>query len=573
MPTAQPAESLLQLLEKSRLISDDELSALVERLRLRDKRSGRQVARALVAEGRLTRYQANRLLAGRYRGFFIDHYTLLEVLGTGGMGRLFLAEDGDAGERVALKVLSERYQDDAGMLARLQLEARAGQRLNHPNVVRTYGLKQSSDGFNRHYIAMEFVRGIGVEELIQLRGARPWSQASDIVMQAAAGLQHAHERGLVHRDLKPGNLLIDHEGIVKVVDFGLALIHDRGEDEFSLNMIFGHDCVGSADYMAPEQAADCSQVDARADIYGLGCTFYAILAASLPFPGVSGTGAIKAHATEAPRPIRERVPDVPEPVAAILEKMMARRPEERFRTAGELQKALEPFAQRMPVDFDFDAILAARAEEAKRKARGTQRRETRPRTSTTVIERHAGPVSFDDIIAESRASKVRHSRTSGVKRPIDPDAALAAKSLSEQMSGPAAVSTGSSAVPAAEALLIPQDGGAAIPLAGSTIVIGRSSECDVRLTSSRISSRHCELRHEGNWWRVIDLGSKNGTRVNGVDVKDQMLWPGDVLTLAEFYRFRLEGPARRQRSRKPLYIAIASVLAVLAGLVVWLLLR
>lgn len=572
MPVSPQTDIFLELLAKSRLFAAEELDSLCERLGLREAAAAGAAAERLIRAGRLTRYQAQRLLAGHYRGFFLDQYRLLDVLGTGGMGRLFLADDGETGRQVALKVLSDRFQEDAGMLARLKLEARAGGRLDHPNVVRTYELARSRDGFGWHYIVMEFVPGIGLEELVGRRGACRPPQACDIIRQAAAGLQHAHDAGLVHRDLKPSNLLIDRQGTVKVADFGLALMRDRGEDEFSLNMIFGHECVGSAEYMAPEQAIDCRTVDARADIYALGCTFYALLTASVPFPGHSGLAAMKAHCKQRPRPVRDLAAGVPREVTAILDRMMAKRPEQRFASAGEVAQALEPFAQRMPVDFDFAAILAARAADARRRGHDQERRETRSRQTTTIIEHRPEPIPSVDGSSGANPGPSHDSRAgaSRTARPSSdgPSAAEAAGRLAAT-SPTTPKASGVGAVMPPGAALIPLDGGEPIPLIGRRLLVGRGSECNVRLPSNRVSGRHCELRYDGRWWRITDLGSKNGTRVNGHEVKDQMLWPGDLLTIADLHTFRITTPPDRKTGRASLWITFTLIGLLLLALILW----
>lgn len=277
--------AFIELLEKSRLLSPTQVAEVVAQYRLAELPSDRDRAQTLLTAGVLTTFQAERLLAGRYRGFFFDDYKLLEVLGVGGMGWLYAGEEMSTGRKVALKVLADRFKEDRGMVARFELEAKAGMGLTHPNIVRTLKVSQAGDV---HYMVMEFVEGIGLHEFVGLHGRVKWQQACDFIRQAALGLHHTHRAGIIHRDVKPPNLLVEHEGNVKIVDFGLALLgKETREDEFSLAMIFGHDCLGTADYMAPEQSRDSFSVDPRADVYGLGCTFYAILSGKVPYPAKS----------------------------------------------------------------------------------------------------------------------------------------------------------------------------------------------------------------------------------------------------------------------------------------------
>lgn len=570
MATTQQVSTFLELLEKSRLLPPEQIAAAVERHSSRNWSDAKDAAKALLHDGLLTRYQAQRLLAGHYRGFFIDQYKLLEILGAGGMGRLYVAQDAQTGQRLAVKVLSERHQDDAGMLARLKLEARAGMRLDHPNVVRTYKLAQSEDGFNTHYIAMEFVEGIGLEELIRSHGRRSWSQACNIIRQAALGLEHAHKRGLVHRDIKPGNLLIQHDGTVKITDFGLALLHDVGEDEFSLTMIFGHDLVGSAEYMAPEQARDSASVDARADVYSLGCTLYSAITGRFPFVCESVTKTLEAHRVRPPQPLRELVSDIPPELDAIYQKMMAKFPDDRFQSAAELANALAPFAKQTPVDFDFQAILASRASQARRRSQAHRQHKTRTRAASTLTST-AGLETGGKSSPALHETQVNQAdtRKSSTKRPeptvprVDPGQASAV--LEGTLPSDAAadhLAQSGSLLPSA-AVLVPLGGGPPVPLMGERILIGRGADCDIRLNSPRVSSRHCELRFEGSWWRVRDLRSKNGVRVNGTQVQEQMLWPGDRLTVAEEHHFRIEGPGEKKPGNRAwlLYAAVGAAIA------------
>jgi eukaryotic-like serine/threonine-protein kinase len=254
------------------------------------------------------------------------------------------------------------------MLTRFQLEAEAGLKLQHPNVLRTHAIKQSEDIYGViHFMVMELVRGVSLFELLQIRRAvLPWPLASDIILQAARGLHYAHELGLVHRDVKPENLLIRSDGLVKVLDFGLAMIRGS-EAEFSAATILGQTCLGTADYIAPEQSLDSLEVDRRADLYSLGCTFYFLLAGHPPFPDKSVAKKLDGHRRRRATPVHLINPKVPERLSKIIRKMMARRPENRFESAEQLAKYLEPLAERQPIDFDFEAVLRRRARIAEKR--------------------------------------------------------------------------------------------------------------------------------------------------------------------------------------------------------------
>jgi len=317
--------------------------------------------KSLMLQGVLTRFQTQWLLEGKFEEFSIDEYRIVDILGTGGMGWLYVGINQQTGEKAAVKVISRHMDND--YLTRFKLEARAGLLLNHANIVRTIKLGETEEIL---YVAMELVEGISLQELIVRQVSIPWPQACSLIAQAAAGLQHAHEKGMVHRDIKPGNLLVKRNGTVKVLDFGLALM-EKDEDEFTLAMISGQGCVGTADYISPEQTIDSFAVGPRADIYSLGCTLYCALTGTVPFPGESVAKKLRAHRTKEARPVRTIKPEVPAAVEQIVAKMMARKPDDRHATASDVAEALQPHARRDSASFDFTEVLAQRSEEARQR--------------------------------------------------------------------------------------------------------------------------------------------------------------------------------------------------------------
>ena len=363
MASPAVATDFVELLQRSKLLTPAQIRLADSELKLHEQPTSLDAAKLLVKHGLLTRFQAKRLLEGRHRGFFIDDYKIMDILGVGGMGWVYLGRHVKTGRCVALKMLTKKNESDAGLLARFQLEAKAGLMLNHPNIIATLKMDQTSGIYGEvHYVIMDFAKAVGLDEMVQMGGPVPWDHAAHIARQTAAGLQHAHDVGLVHRDIKPANILIGHEGNAQIVDFGLSLIANDAE-EFSLVMIFGHDCLGTADYIAPEQSLDSYNVDGRADIYSLGCTLYFGLTGSVPYPIKSRAAKVKSHRTVNPRPISSFPVDVPEELIAIVEKMMSKDKEQRFETAADVSKALRPFAKRTPIQFDYESILATRAAE------------------------------------------------------------------------------------------------------------------------------------------------------------------------------------------------------------------
>lgn len=537
METPLVADAFLELLERSGLLPAEKISAATDRLKLREQTEPREVARLLVRDALITRFQAERLLEGRYRGFFIEQYKVLEILGAGGMACLYLAEDTLNGERVALKVISDKHKTDAGMLARLKLEALAGKKLKHSSIIHTFGIHQTDDVFGEvYYLVMEYMQGINLEELINLRGPVPWQQAADFIRQAAAGLLHAHQHGMVHRDVKPGNLLVDAAGALKILDFGLALLDTAEDDEFSLAMIFGHNCLGTADYIAPEQTIDSLAVDARADVYSLGCTLYVVLSGKLPFPMSSSVQKLEGHRKHQAPPLRSIAPEVPVELAAVVEKMMAKNPADRYETMAEVAAALVPFSKRMPVEFDFPRVLAWRAKEARRRFAVQRRKPGASSVASSSWALRGLPSSSTKRLPQATADTAVESRPPVPQSSVSLVAPFAGAKEESSLSRNDLSQQGGPQGPQ----LVPLDNGDRVPLVGDSVVIGRAVDCDVTLPYTMISSRHCELRFDGTLWRVIDLGSKNGVQVNGKTVTEQLLLPGDRLSIARQYHFRVE---------------------------------
>lgn len=303
--------------------------------------SPKELADALIREGMLTHFQAEKLIAGRWRGFLISgKYRLLERLGAGGMGAVYLCEHIRMGRKVALKILPVQQAEDPASLARFYREARAVARLDHPNIVRAHDIDQDD---KLHFIVLEFVDGCNLHDFIRRNGTLSPERAAHYIRQAALGLQHAHEAGLVHRDIKPGNLLLDRTGTVKLLDMGLARFFHEDSTAFVKEYEVGY-IIGTGDYIAPEQIVD-SRVDIRADIYSLGGTMYYLLTGKSPFQEGTSAQKIIWHQVRHPKSLRALRPDVPEALVQVFEKIVAKEPGRRFQTPLELVQALEPFTQ------------------------------------------------------------------------------------------------------------------------------------------------------------------------------------------------------------------------------------
>jgi tRNA A-37 threonylcarbamoyl transferase component Bud32 len=337
------AEQLLELLNKSGLLDPQRLQEYARERRAAGTlpAAPEELADVLVADGLLTRFQAKQLLCGRHRNFILSgKYKILQPLGAGGMGQVFLCEHAIMHRRVALKLLPSGQAEDPSAVERFHREVRAVARLRHPNIVTAHDADRDGD---LHFLVMEYIDGLTLDRLVKEEGPLAPAQAADYVRQAALGLQHAHEHGLVHRDIKPSNILVDREGTVKILDLGLArFFHDEADD---LSRRHEQSPLGTTDYMAPEQALDSHTADGRADVYSLGATLYFLLAGHGPFRGGTLAEKVVWLQTRQPRPIRELRPDVPAELAAVLERMMAKEPGQRFQTPAEVAAALAPWAQ------------------------------------------------------------------------------------------------------------------------------------------------------------------------------------------------------------------------------------
>ena len=333
-------EELLDLVRKSGVADEKRLDAF-----LKQKRAGlpadiKTVADLLIQNGVLTNFQAENILQGKWKRFTIGKYKILERLGSGGFAQVYLCEHMLMRRRVAVKVLPVAKTKGSSALERFYREARALEKLDHPNIVHFYDLDQDGD---LHFIVLEYVDGNNLQEIVKISGALSVERACNYVAQASLALEHASENGMVHRDIKPGNILVDRAGVVKLLDLGLALRHE-GENS-QLTKIHDDGTLGTADYISPEQVMDSHDVDIRTDIYSLGATFYFLLTGRPPFDGLQVADKLMAHQKKQPRPITDFRGDVPAGVVAIVSKMMAKSADQRYAAPADVADALEPFNQ------------------------------------------------------------------------------------------------------------------------------------------------------------------------------------------------------------------------------------
>ncbi len=346
----EAAEQFLKRAEDSGAIRPEE--TVLVRTRAADGAAPRALADDMLARGWITAFQAERLLADRAGELNLGQYVLLEPLGEGGMGLVFKARHRLMNRVVALKLIRGDLLARPDVRARFLREIEAAARVWHPNLVAALDAAPlAADPLGEPGLAlvMEYVEGRTLADVLRSEGLPPIRHACDWARQAALGLGHAHEQGLVHRDIKPSNLILTGKGLIKVVDLGLARIHDPDE-----RPTLGPDgepltasgiVLGTPDYLAPEQADDPHAADGRSDIYSLGCTLFHLLTGQPPFPGGSLTQKLLKHQSpHRPDPAYLR-PALPKDLAAIVLRMIDRNPSRRPPTAEDVALALDPFCR------------------------------------------------------------------------------------------------------------------------------------------------------------------------------------------------------------------------------------
>ncbi len=315
-----------------------------------------RLARLLIDQGALTSYQARKILGGATRGFFLGDYRILRPLGEGGMGKVYLAAGQGDGTRVAIKVLPPSKAADGGQsLLRFRREMELSRRANHPNLARTIDVGQAGDV---HFMVLEYVPGESLYQLVKHPRGGPLRvpDAARYFLRVIDGLESAHDSGLIHRDIKPSNLMVTPEGDARVLDLGLARAMDEESPLTRPNIV-----IGTLDYASPEQLGNAAGADRRSDLYSLGCTLYFALAGRPPFEGGDIVNKIFKQRMDDPDPLERVARGVPSAFAAIVRKLMAKAPADRYQTCDELRGDLARWADPAVVH----AILGAEADAAR----------------------------------------------------------------------------------------------------------------------------------------------------------------------------------------------------------------
>ncbi|MCG6157481.1 serine/threonine protein kinase [Rubinisphaera margarita] len=338
-PNRRPAAlRILKQLREMEVITADRLEEILLHWR-RENLSVAEGLKSLVKAKELTRFQAMRLYSGKGDSLLLGNYVLVDKIGAGGMGDVYLAEHRRMKRRVALKVLSSKYTENEQMQQRFRREIVAVGRLSHPHIVTAFDADESE---GTHFLVMEYIPGEDLGAYVKTHGPLTTIATTSCVLQAARGLQFAHRSHVIHRDIKPQNLLVDAQGQVKILDLGLARFERESQTEDGLT---GDGALmGTVDFMAPEQALDTHSADARSDIYSLGCTLFYLLTGNPMYAGSTLVEKVLAHRDEP-------IPQLPLHIDAELDRiycqMVAKRPEERYQSTDELIIDLERLLERL----------------------------------------------------------------------------------------------------------------------------------------------------------------------------------------------------------------------------------
>ena len=326
----ETSEKFVVVLERSQLFAPNQLEAI--KALAETAEDSIQIARALLKYGWVTKWQASQMLSGFYH-LTIGKYHLSDQLGKGELGNVYLAENPRLGRKVALKTLAKKYTGDPEVVERFLNEARAASALDHRNIIHVHDVSSEAQ---HHYVVMEYVSGRDLQSRVAADGALPIADAISFIRQTAEGLQHAHEQGVIHRDMKPANIMVDDQGIVKILDMGVGHLRKA---EITQAENTGELMMSAVPYMAPEHARS-QEVDARSDIYSLGAVFYFLLTARPPFSTKTDAERAKIRDSKRPIPLSELRADVPRPLVDLCDRMMELQPDDRFASMGEVLGAL-----------------------------------------------------------------------------------------------------------------------------------------------------------------------------------------------------------------------------------------
>jgi serine/threonine protein kinase len=335
-------DEFVQSITASGLMDAEEIQSFLDTLPMAQQpKTAEELAREMHRAGKLTRFQAQAIYQKKTRGLVVGNYVVLDKLGKGGMGAVYKARHRRMDRIVALKMLPSTATRSSDAVKRFQQEVRAAAKLSHPNIVTAHDADEAK---GVHFLVMEYVEGRDLHAFVKDKGTLSVARAVDYVVQTAKGLEYAHSQGIIHRDIKPHNLLLDKKGTVKILDMGLARIEEAvaGRDATAdEGLTQSGQVMGTLDYMPPEQALDTKTVDVRADIYSLGCTLYYLLIGRPPYSGDTVGKKIVAHREDPIPSLRGLRGDVPQSLDTVFRRMLAKRPEERQQSMTDVISELQ----------------------------------------------------------------------------------------------------------------------------------------------------------------------------------------------------------------------------------------
>jgi tRNA A-37 threonylcarbamoyl transferase component Bud32 len=531
--------SLVERLQKTRLISNAEWTQAQAVFSEGGARAEIVGVNRLVELGLITAWQGLQLLQGR-TSFYVGPYKLLQRIGQGGAASVYKAQHSRMGQIVALKVFPRSLLQFPDAAARFRRETQASVRLNHPHVVAGYG-SRCFDG--RGVLIMEFVNGDDLTRWLKRCGTLPIDWCCEVVRQAATGLAHIHQRGLVHRDIKPSNILAVGASLqelphVKVADLGAASIKFSDALTSTRITVLGG-LLGTPNYMAPEQIDDGHAADHRADIFSLGCTLFKLLTNDLPWSGQNLHERLAARRTQAPRLMGELRDEIPPRLEQVVQTMLARDPMQRFASADEVAKELLEFAGRWVQEVAGPSCPHLALQEAAPEPEAVPGEA--PRRETQALTQFAAAWRLRPESVGSEAMQVESVPPAiATPQPAGPGAEPSVAILRIHGPDPRTflIPPGERSVrepPARQwrLLRISVQGAAEAYLLHEqdTVVLGRARDCHIRVRDVQVSRHHCRLTWQSSAWHLEDLGSVNGTHVNGQAVTRHELRNGDQIRL------------------------------------------